>query len=489
VWSGPLTTSETHTVLGTPRLKVNSPGAVAGNYAVGTADFGAHLSSAGITATVVQASPNDGCSAFGNAAAVSGKLALIDRGNCTFVQKVKNAQSAGAVGVIIVNNVASPATINMGGGDATISIPSVMVSLSDGNTIKSQLGANVNSTEMLDVLVPQGADAQTHPLMYAPTTYSSGSSVSHWDTIEFPNQLMEPNISGDLTHSVAVPVDLTLDQLRDVGWSANPIGDVAFFTRQQYLDFFNREPDPSGFAFWSKQIYGCGIDQACVRLRTINVSAAFFVSTEFQRTGYLVERLYRSAYGEATQPSNIGPVQVPMVRFNEFQTDMSQLEQGVIVGQGNWQQSLENNTQALLLAFVQRPQFAAAFPTTMTPTAFVDQLNTRAGGVLSSSERNAAIALFGTAADTTNVTARWQALRQVAEDPDLINAEFNKAFVLMQYYGYLRRNPNDAPDTGLDYSGYEFWLKKLNSRNGDYVGAQMVQAFIDSGEYRSRFGQ
>jgi hypothetical protein len=61
--------------------------------------------------------------------------------------------------------------------------------------------------------------------------------------------------------------------------------------------------------------------------------------------------------------------------------------------------------------------------------------------------------------------------------------------VLMQYYGYLRRNPNDAPDTGLDYSGYEFWLKKLTARNGDYVGAQMVQAFIDSGEYRSRFGQ
>jgi hypothetical protein len=489
VWSGPLTTSETHTVLGTPRLKVNSPGAIAGNYAVGTADFGAHLSAAGITAIVVQASPNDGCSALGNAAAVSGKLALIDRGTCTFVQKVKNAQSAGAVGVIIVNNVASPATINMGGGDASISIPSVMVSLSDGNTIKTQLGANVNSTEMLDVLVPQGADAQTHPLMYAPTTYSSGSSVSHWDTVEFPNQLMEPGISGDLTHSVAVPWDLTLDQLRDVGWSANPIGDAAFFTRQQYVDFFNREPDPSGFAFWTKQIYSCGIDKACVRLRTINVSAAFFVSTEFQRTGYLVERLYRSAYGEATQSSNIGSVQVPMVRFNEFQADMAQLEQGVIVGQGNWQQALETNTQALLLAFVQRPQFTAAFPTNMTPTAFVDQLNARAGGVLSATERNTAIGLFSGATDTTNVTARWQALRQVAEDPDLINAEFNKAFVLMQYFGYLRRNPNDAPDTGLDYSGYEFWLKKLNSRSGDYVSAQMVQGFIDSGEYRSRFGQ
>ena len=487
VWSGPLTTAETHTVLGTPRLRVNSPGAIAGNYTVGTADFGAHLSAAGITENVVQASPNDGCSALGNAAAVSGKLALIDRGTCTFVQKVKNAQSAGALGVIIANNVASPAVIQMGGGDASISIPSVMVSLSDGNTIKSQLGANVNSTEILDVSVPQGADAQKHPLMYAPTTFSVGSSVSHWDTTEFPNQLMEPNNSGDLTHSVAVPADLTLDQLRDVGWSANPIGDAAFFTRQQYLDFFSREPDPSGFGFWTKQIYSCGIDQACVRLRTINVSGAFFLSVEFQQTGYLVERLYRAAYGEVDGNSGGHTLKVPVVRRNEFLPDTQQIGQGLVVGQTGWEQVLENNKQALILAFVQRARFTTAFPTSMTPAAFVEALNQNAGGVLSASERTTAEGFFGGASDTSNTAARAQALRQLAEDQDLYNAEFNKAFVLMQYFGYLQRNPNEGPDT--DYTGYEFWLTKLNKFNGSYVNAQMVQAFIDSGEYRSRFGQ
>jgi hypothetical protein len=487
VWNGPMTTADTHTVLGTPRLRVNSPAGIAGNYTVGTADFGAHLSAAGITGNVVQASPNDGCSALGNAAAVSGNLALIDRGTCTFVQKVKNAQSAGAVGVIIANNVVSPAVIQMGGGDVSISIPSVMVSLSDGNTIKSQLGANVNSTEILDVSVPQGADAQKHPLMYAPTTFSVGSSVSHWDTTEFPNQLMEPNNSGDLTHSVAIPADLTLDQLRDVGWSANPIGDAAFFTRQQYLDFLSREPDPSGFAFWTKQIYSCGLNQACVRLRTINVSGAFFLSVEFQQTGYLVERLYRTAYGQVDGVSGGHTLKVPVVRRNEFLPDTQQIGQGLIVGQTGWEQVLENNKQALTLAFVQRSRFTTAFPTSMTPAQFVDALDANAGPVLSASERATAIGLFGSALDTSNVTARSQALRQVADDPDLINAEFNRAFVLMQYFGYLQRNPNEGPDS--DYTGYEFWLTKLNKFNGSYVNAQMVQAFIDSGEYRSRFGQ
>jgi hypothetical protein len=100
----------------------------------------------------------------------------------------------------------------------------------------------------------------------------------------------------------------------------------------------------------------------------------------------------------------------------------------------------------------------------MTPAQFVDQLNTNAGNVLSVSERATAISLFGSATNTSNLTARAQALRQVAEDADLNSAEFNRGFVLMQYFGYLRRNPNDAPDA--DYTGYDFWLTKLNQFNG-----------------------
>jgi hypothetical protein len=128
----------------------------------------------------------------------------------------------------------------------------------------------------------------------------------------------------------------------------------------------------------------------------------------------------------------------------------------------------------------------SAFSTMLGPAAFVDKLNQNAGNVLSADERTTAINLFGNAADTTNINARAQALRQVAEDQDLYNAEFNRAFVLTEFIGYLRRNPNDLPDS--DYTGYDFWLGKLNQFNGDYVAAEMVKAFISSSEYRQRFG-
>ena len=91
-------------------------------------------------------------------------------------------------------------------------------------------------------------------------------------------------------------------------------------------------------------------------------------------------------------------------------------------------------------------------------------------------------------ATPSDVVKRASVLRSVAEDADLKNAELNKAFVLMQYFGYLRRNPNDAPEPGLNFDGYNFWLNKLNQFNGNFINAEMVKAFIISGEYRQRFG-
>jgi len=225
-WSGFQVKSFVHTVLSTPLLKINSPAAITGNYTVGTAQFGAALVTSGITANIVQATDpadgngaltTDGCSAITNPGVVSGKIALIDRGTCSFVVKVKNAQNAGAVGAVIVNNVAG-APIGMGGSDPTITIPSVMVSQTDGTTIRNQFGVGVNGTILLDTSVPSGADVFGRPLMFAPNPFQSGSSVSHWDTSLFPNQSMEPNISSDLTHSVTIPQDLSFSLLRDVGW-------------------------------------------------------------------------------------------------------------------------------------------------------------------------------------------------------------------------------------------------------------------------------
>jgi len=80
-------------------------------------------------------------------------------------------------------------------------------------------------------------------------------------------------------------------------------------------------------------------------------------------------------------------------------------------------------------------------------------------------------------------------VRQVAENAEFSHRELNKAFVLMQYFGYLRRNPNDAPEVGLNFDGYNFWLAKLNQHNGNFIQAEMVKSFIVSSEYRERFGQ
>ena len=269
----------------------------------------------------------------------------------------------------------------------------------------------------------------------------------------------------------------------------NIIDDANMFVRMHYHDFLNREGDQSGLDFWTGQMTNCGSSDLTVC--RVNVSGAFFLSIEFQQTGYLVERMYKTAYGDATATSTFGgshQIFVPVVRANEFLTDTQRISRGVVVLQPGWEMVLENNKQAYAGEFVATSRFLAALPTTMTPTQFVDKLNQNAGNVLSASERTTAINLFGNAADTTNVNARAQALRQVAEDVDLYNAEFNRAFVLTEYIGYLRRNPNDAPEPTLHYTGYDFWLNKLNQFNGDYVGAEMVKAFISSSEYRQRFG-
>jgi hypothetical protein len=271
--------------------------------------------------------------------------------------------------------------------------------------------------------------------------------------------------------------------------STNANDDPRNYVCQHYHDFLNRQPDQSGWDFWTNEINSCGSNQACLELKRINVSAAYFLSIEFQQTGYLVERIYKAAYGDANGTSNFGPthqIPVPVVRYLEFLPDTQQIGLGVVVGQPGFETVLENNKQAFALDFVQRSRFTAAFPTSLTPTQFVNQLFTNAGVTPSSTDRDVAIAEFGSATNTTNVAARSRALRDVADHSILNSQEFNRAFVLMQYFGYLRRNPNDAPDA--DYTGYDFWLTKLNQFNGNFVNAEMVKAFITSAEYRQRFG-
>jgi hypothetical protein len=229
----------------------------------------------------------------------------------------------------------------------------------------------------------------------------------------------------------------------------------------------------------------CGSDQICIADKRINVSAAFYLSIEFQQTGYLVERIYKTAYGDGSGTSTFGgshQAAVPNVRLLEFLRDTQEIGEGVVVGQSGWEAVLEQNKRVLTTEFVEGARFMSAYPLSLTPTQFVNMLNANAGNPLSITERDQLIVDL-----TSGNKGRAEVLRAIAEDPDLSKAEFNRAFVLMQYFGYLRRNPDDPQDS--DYTGYDFWLNKMNQNDGDYVKAEMVKAFITSTEYRQRFGQ
>ena len=191
--------------------------------------------------------------------------------------------------------------------------------------------------------------------------------------------------------------------------------------------------------------------------------------------------MYKTAYVDLTGAP------VPL-RLNEFLPDTQQIGQGVIVGQTGWEQQLENNKVAFALDFVSRSRFTTAYPTTMSPADFVDALFMNASFTPLATDRNAAINEFAGAGNTADAAARGRALRRVAENPILVQQETNRAFVLMQYFGYLRRNPNEAPELGLNFDGYSFWLGKLDQFGGNFVNAEMVRAFLVSSEFRQRFG-
>ncbi|HEX7176674.1 MAG TPA: DUF4214 domain-containing protein [Pyrinomonadaceae bacterium] len=267
-------------------------------------------------------------------------------------------------------------------------------------------------------------------------------------------------------------------QDNDFGSAApNPDDDPTFFARQHYHDFLNREPDASGLAFWSNQINECGTNAACREVRRINTSAAFFLSIEFQETGFLVHRIYRAAFSEsAARPRGLP-------RYREFVRDSQTISRGVVVGEGDdWRLRLDTNQREFVKEFVERAEFKALYPATMSAAEYVDALNRNAGGFITSPLREQMIFNLQSGAFD-----RAEVLRIFAENRAFTAAQKNPAFVLMQYFGYLRRNPDDAPEAGLNFDGYDFWLAKLNQFGGDFQRAEMVKAFITSAEYRQRF--
>lgn len=247
-----------------------------------------------------------------------------------------------------------------------------------------------------------------------------------------------------------------------------PIDDAESFVYTHYHDFLNREPDADGLAFWTNEIASCGNDAQCIEGKRNNVSAAFFLSIEFQETGYLLHLLQKESFAS-------------MPRYAEFMRDLQEVSRGVIVKAPGWEQKLAANQQQFAEQWVNRPAFKAAYDG-MSNAAYVNALLANAGIVPPQPERDALV----TALDTANQT-RAAVLLEVAANTAFRQQEQNSAFVLMQYFGYLRRDPDSGPDS--DLTGYYFWLSKLNAFNGDYQQAEMVKAFLTSIEYRQRFGQ
>ena len=245
------------------------------------------------------------------------------------------------------------------------------------------------------------------------------------------------------------------------GDAVNPVDTAEYFVRQQYLDILGREPDQGGFEYWSAQLQACGGAADCVQASRVNIASAFFIEQEFRQSGAFIYNLYREGLGRRPQ-------------YPEYAA-----ERRTVVGGA----TLEAQQQAFAAAFVARAEFASRYAGNTTAESFVDALlaNVRqASGVDLSSERASLIARYQTG--TSQNESRTLVLREVTESAAVREANYNGAFVAVEYFGYLHRNPEPA--------GYDFWLNVLNQSgsNGNPTNYRgMVCSFITSTEYQRRF--
>ncbi|MGB9178632.1 MAG: DUF4214 domain-containing protein, partial [Pyrinomonadaceae bacterium] len=256
---------------------------------------------------------------------------------------------------------------------------------------------------------------------------------------------------------VADKADALFTAIADSTPSSNPLETDMFFVRQQYLDFLGREPDAGGLLYWSSEIGACGGDAACLHDRRIDVSAAFFVEQEYQQTGSFVYRLYKAGLGRR-------------VGYAEYAADRQQVIGG---------DQLAQSQVALSEVLVNRTEFAQKYTGAQTAEQFLDALLAnvkQASGVDLTPRRSDYLNLYESGSSLAE--SRASVLRAVIDSNEFRQAEYNNSFVLIEYFGYLRRDPDEG--------GYQFWLNVLNNRVPDNYRA-MVCAFITSAEYQQRF--
>ncbi|MDQ3755450.1 MAG: DUF4214 domain-containing protein, partial [Acidobacteriota bacterium] len=239
--------------------------------------------------------------------------------------------------------------------------------------------------------------------------------------------------------------------------ATNPVDNASMFIRQQYLDFLSREPDAAGFNAFVDTLENCpnqfntDPNSPSARCDRISVSASFFLSLEFQIRGSVVIRSYLAAFGR-------------LPTFREFIRDLSTIG-------GVTDEEATANRSRYPDDFIQRPEFGAIYDS-LSNAAYVDALIANAGVTLPNRDQIVANLNAGT-------RTRGQTFNEIVDSPEFTDAAFNRAFVLSEYFGYLRRDPDPA--------GFQAWLDLLNNNRNDF--RTMVNGFVNSVEYRMRFGQ
>jgi len=378
---------------------------------------------------------------------------------------------AQGIGTIINDDGTQPSTLQFDQSSYT-----VQESLS-ALTITVTRSGDTSGTASVDYVTNDGTATQKGDFEYTAGTLTFAAGETSKTLTVLINE--DAYIEGDEIFQVALsnPAGASLDQpsytsvkiVDDMPESAtNPVDDAQQFVYTHYHDFLNREPDPAGLQFWTNEIESCGADAQCREVRRSNVSAAFFLSIEFQQTGFLLHLMQKESFAL-------------MPKYNSFIRDLQEVGRGVIVTAPGWEQKLKDNQEQFAERWVKRPEFRAIYDA-MSNADYVNSLYANAGVVPLQAEKEALVAQLDAASET-----RAAVLLEVAANSTFRQQEHSPAFVLMQYFGYLRRDPDAAPD--WDLSGYGFWLNKLNSLGGDFQQSEMVKAFITSVEYRQRFGQ
>jgi hypothetical protein len=319
-----------------------------------------------------------------------------------------------------------------------------------------------------------GDTSKTFTVLVNSDAYVEGSET-------FPVGLSNP--TGSVALGTTATATVTIADDTSVPSNSQPMDDAATFVCQHYHDFLQRESDSDGANYWTGQITQCGIDQACINRKRIDVSNAFFYELEYQQTGSFVYRLYRGAYGNNQPIANQRPdpnypgEDKKLPSYFVFAGARARVVGGSTLAQG--QLDLAN-------LFVARPEFLAKYPSSQDGPTFVDAVLATIKndiGVDLTSQRAALLTLF-------NSGGRGAAIYRLADDNAqtnpinnraFIDAEYNRGFVLTQYFGYLRRDP--------DIAGYVMWLGQVNNAPLRDVPKQhaLVCSFITSMEYQQRF--